>query len=264
MKLLKNLLAGILVIAVMFNITSYKAAAEAATNDLDDYKSSPILAQRVKDKVNIYVKAVDIAGSGGNVTLGQDNQSESDVALIQIRATQYINASGTAVTTSKDAFPNFSTGSNTTTTRAVEDVGYAMGVMDANCQIKTKTFEQLISTGDGTIFTYDLKELDDGLIKIDVWAVDMVGNSGDTEVYKSNYGNGYRSIFVVKDKAAPDAAAAKSKVQITSKDDNGNNPAPYSWFNSNALSHMKIKDSTTNLIKDLNNEYLSSDMREAP
>ena len=35
MKLLKNLLAGVLVIAVMFNITSYKAAAEAATEESD-------------------------------------------------------------------------------------------------------------------------------------------------------------------------------------------------------------------------------------
>ncbi len=252
----------------------FKTQIDAATNTLQDFVDfdaknwetdpskpakykKPILKQRVTRYLNIYVRANDIAGSGGNVVLNNNTLSESSVAAIQIRACLYVNASGDPVTTSATAFKDNSNVSSDYYLEPIQ-IGYAPGLKDSECKIQN-TFENVMgdSVTGGTLFTYDLEGLPDGLIKIDIWAVDMVGNSGDTESYvKQEYNNNYRSIFVVKDTQAPSAALAKSKITITSQN------IPYNWYNSVALSNMKIQDTTANLIKDLNNVYLSSNIND--
>lgn len=218
--------------------------AEEATNDLDDYikldkkalaaDKQPVLKQRVKDKLNIYVLATDIAGAGANVTIDGNTTSESDVALVQIRACLYVDKDGNPVTTSANAFPNNSSGTDSSSVISVKEFGYSMGMKDSSFKGK---FEDATNNAKvGTLFTYDLSSLDDGLIKIDLWAVDMVGNSGDSEVYSDTYDNGYRSIFVVKDSTAPDAAANKDLVvpDLTSAE-KGN------WFNQTTYSSIQIQ-----------------------
>lgn len=247
--------------------------AEEASNDLDDYialdnalsaDKQPILKQRVKDKVNIYVRASDIAGAGANVTIDSNTTSENDVALIQIRASLYADKGGNPVTTSAEAFANNSSGTDSSSVLAVREFGYALGMKDSGCQIK-KNFEDIKDENDnnlssGTIFTYDLSGLADGLVKIDLWAVDMVGNSGDSESYTGTYDNGYRSIFVVKDSTAPDAATEVSKVITESGSDTNGVAAPYEWYNVSSLSKLQVKDQegSSNLIHDASNEFLRS------
>ena len=241
--------------------------AEEATNDLDDYinlddalaaDKQPILKQRVKDKLNIYVLATDIAGAGANVTIDGNTTSESDVALVQIRACLYVDKDGNPVTTSANAFPNNSSGTDSSSVISVKEFGYSMGMKDSSFKGK---FEDATNNAKvGTLFTYDLSSLDDGLIKIDLWAVDMVGNSGDSEVYSDTYDNGYRSIFVVKDSTAPDAAAEVSKVITESGSDTNGVAAPYEWYNVSSLSKLQVKDQegSSNLIHDASNEFLRS------
>lgn len=243
--------------------TNYTQLAEAATNTLSTYVSEdvtlaaagkvPVLTQRVKDKLNIFVRATDIAGAGAAVTLGTDNQSENDVALVQVRACLYVDKDGNPVTTSTDAFADGSIGTDTSNILYIREYGYSLGMKDSDCQVngafETVTSTQQDSSGNavpntsGTLFTYDLSRLDDGLIKIDLWAVDMVGNSGDEEAYAGNYNNGYRSIFVVKDSTAPDAVANKDYVEPDlSAAVNGN------WFNQTSYASIQIQGDTNTLV----------------
>lgn len=256
--------------------TNYTQLAEAATNTLSTYVKEdagltvPILTQRVKDKLNIFVRATDIAGAGAAVTLGTDNQSENDVALVQVRACLYVDKNGNPVTTSADAFADGSIGTDTSNILYIREYGYSLGMKDSDCQVKgafeTVTSTQQDSSGNavpntsGTLFTYDLSRLDDGLVKIDLWAVDMVGNSGDSESYTGTYDNGYRSIFVVKDSTAPDAATEVSKVITESGSDTNGVAAPYEWYNVSSLSKLQVKDQegSSNLIHDASNEFLRS------
>ena len=255
------------------NMPVYKTEIDNATNKLSDFVTGdtalvtagkkPILKQRVKDYLNIYVQASDIAGSGGNVdTTKTEYLSESSVALVQIRACLYVDAEGKPVTTSAQAFAEDTTVSSDYYIET-KDIGYAPGLKDSDCLIK-ENFETVFPTrAGGTLFTYDLRHLPDGLIKIDIWAVDMVGNSGETESYvKQEYNNNYRSIFVVKDSTAPDAATEKAKVITKSgKDDNNNTVAPYEWYNNSSLSKVTVQDQSgsANLIHDASNEFLRSD-----
>lgn len=244
----------------------YKTEIDSARNTLSDYTDvtgashygagkKQILEQRVKDFLNIYVEAADIAGSGGNVTVSTDTTSESDVALVQVRACLYIDKDGNPVTTSSQAFA-----ANTSVSSdyyiETRDIGYAPGLKDSDCRIQS-TFEDVFpNRAGGTLFTYDLRSLPDGLIKIDIWGVDMVGNSGETESYvQQNYNNNYRSIFVVKDSTPPAAATEVSKVKAQT-----NTAAPYKWFNAASLSTMQIADETgsANLIHDACNVNLRS------
>ena len=235
------------------------------SNRLEAANKVPLLNQRVKDKLNIFIRATDIAGAGANLTLDNNNMSENDVALVQVRACLYADKDGNPVTSTAQAFANGSLGTDTTSVLYIREYGYAMGMKDSDCQVRgafeTVTSTQTDQSGtpvpntSGTLFTYDLSTLDDGLIKIDFWAVDLVGNSGDTEVYAGTYDNGYRSIFVVKDHTAPDAATEVSKVKAQT-----NTAAPYKWFNAACLSTMQIADETgsANLIHDACNANLRS------
>ncbi|MBO4639703.1 MAG: Ig-like domain-containing protein, partial [Treponema sp.] len=238
----------------------YKTEADNATNNISAYVSGgasyytagkkQILTQRVKDFLNIYVQAADIAGSGGNVTVDQNTTSESDVALVQIRACLYIDKDGNAVTTSADAFAD-NTKVSSSYYIETKDIGYAPGLKDSECKVQS-TFEDVFpSRSGGTLFTYDLSSLPDGLIKIDIWAVDMVGNSGETESYvQSNYNNNYRSIFVVKDSTKPDAAANKVHVVPTGS------ASAYDYYNATTYAGIKISGNTS--IADAGNANLSS------
>ncbi|MCR4899460.1 MAG: Ig-like domain-containing protein, partial [Treponema sp.] len=248
------------------DVPVFKEKIDAATNELQyfldfDAKNwetdpskpakykKPILKQRVTRYLNIYVRANDIAGSGGNVSIDSNTQSESSVAAIQVRSCLYVNADGESVTTSAAAFADDSTVSSDYYLKPIQ-IGYAPGLKDSNCKIQD-TFENVMddSVTGGTLFTYDLEGLPDGLIKIDVWAVDMVGNSGETEQYAlDKYNNNYRSIFVVKDTTKPDAEANKNNVipDLTAA-------VNTDWFNATTYDAIKIQPNTAgnaNSLKD--------------
>lgn len=234
-------------------------AAEAAPANVTSYNTETegyIFNQRVKDHLNIYVRAMDIAGAGGNVTMDSDTLSESDVALIGIRATLYADKDGNPVTTADRNFSGDDAKDATPSRIPAKTYGYATGVKDKDCLIKSN-FEDVVADDcktNGTLFSYDLSGLDDGLIKIDLWTVDMVGNSSLNESYYTTYDNGYKSIFVVKDSTAPDISTEKAKLL------SGSAQAPYSWYNAETLGTMELYDSENSLISDVGNALLSSDI----
>lgn len=171
--------------------------------------NNPIQENRVTNKIVIRVVAEDIS---------QTNNSgiESDVALIGIRSKLLFDKDGNAAPASDD---------NT--------ISLAYVPQGNTTSIKDKSYKQLVeyakkddSTLDGTkgcLYEYDLSAFPDGLIQIDVAAVDSVSNNGFTEFedVSKEYGNGYATIFVIKDTTAPTLISSEN-IKMVKTDGSGN------------------------------------------
>lgn len=226
-------------------------AARAAGTDLSKY-SDELFAQRVYDKLNIYVKANDLIGADENTSHDSNTLSEDNVVYIGIAATLYTDNKGEPITER-----------NSKTMIAADNYSYAPDSIDSKSVLAKKVFSQIVPVdkdgkkySGGSIYTYDLSGLDDGLIKIDVWGVDMVLNSGaDGEngaKYYEKHDNGYKSIFVVKDTTKPDSLSESAKVLTSSPQ------APYGWYNKSSIKSIQLYDSDKNPIVDFGHEKLKS------
>lgn len=206
-------------VSALGSLTQIKLDGAAGANaDIDNNPlyTDALLAQRIKGKVNIRVVAEDLAGSGS----GQDaTGAESEVSMIGIKATSIALMSGAAAGES-DNIP-------------IKSLAY---VGQTNASEIQGSYRDITGANKGFLFTYDVSSLPDGLIKIDVWAYDSIGNSGLLEggAYSAEYGNGYASIFVVKDTTPPDATANTGLVSTSSAS------APYGWYNASTLASMKL------------------------
>ena len=235
-------------------------ATDASKNAPKDINSAEyteaLVAQRIYDKLNIFVKATDIISSGNGAINPNKDLSENTVNAIGIAASLWLDKDGKAVKL------------DNTTTIARKNHIYIPSTIDPNCQI-TEIFNEVVPLdkdgnkyNGGTIYTYDVSNLPDGLIKIDVWGVDMTGNSGaPTEdgspnktgsAYYDKHDNSYKSIFVVKDTTAPDAAKEAQKLLSNSA------AAPYYWYNNTTLKSMQLYDIDTNQIVDAGHAKLRS------
>lgn len=213
--------------------------AMASTNNLADY-SAATLAQRSTGKVNFYVYATDIAAKENSA------KQESDVQMIGFRATSLTDMYGTSLDGSAEG--NFI---------SQKYVTYAPALNSSDVDAEFSTL--MPGKGEGCLYTYDLSSLPDGLIKIDIWAMDMTGNNGldhydpdivyDNNEHGSNH-NGYRSVFVVKDSKAPAIDTEKDKVRSSSES------APYGWYNGSSINPIKMNETAP--IVDLGNEKLRS------
>lgn len=208
--------------------------AMASTNNLADY-SAATLAQRSTGKVNFYVYATDIAAKENSA------KQESDVQMIGFRATSLTDMDGNSVDGSAEG--NY-------ISQKYETYAPALNYSEVEAEFSTL----MPGKGEGCLYTYDLSSLPDGLIKIDIWAMDMTGNNGlehyDPDiVYDSNH-NGYRSVFVVKDSKAPAIDTEKDKVRSSSES------APYGWYNGSSINPIKMNETAP--IVDLGNEKLRS------
>ena len=90
------------------------------------------------------------------------------------------------------------TGGNGYTTSQYRDL-----VNSANNKLKAdENYKdaELVDATHGSLFEYDLSDMPDGLIRVDVAAIDHVDNQGfyDGGNNSSEYGNGYTSLFIVK------------------------------------------------------------------
>jgi hypothetical protein len=195
------------------------AAAVAATKSISDalYTTTLLQTQRTTGKVNIYVYALDLAGSE-SATSATEND-EDDVATISVRASSYLTNQGAE-----------SSGSIAETKYT-----YTSGQNDSNL---SGTVSSLIGSSEnkGYLFTYDVSSLPDGLIKIDIAANDMAGNEGfDTSatVY-TLHSNGYKSLFVVKDTTAPEVSGNDSRITASSSSALGD------WYNATTCSTAKF------------------------
>ena len=211
--------------------------ADTATSDLSNsLYTSELLSHRVKDKVNLYVYAQDIAQANGE-------RMESDVLMLGFRAKSIIDLEGKAIDSSIEGnfIPN-------------NIVTYAAG---QNMSDINGSFRAITGKSAGYLYTYDLSSLPDGLIQIEVYAVDSTGNDGDTGYDPSiddeeGMGNGPRSIFVVKDNKAPAIENEVDKIKSSSI------AAPYGWYNKLTIDTVEIYDTTANPIRDFGHQKLGA------
>lgn len=224
-------------VSALGSLTQIKLDGAAGANaDIDNNPlyTDALLAQRIKGKVNIRVVAEDLAGSGS----GQDaTGAESEVSMIGIKATSIALMSGAAAGES-DNIP-------------IKSLAY---VGQTNSSEIQGSYRDITGANKGFLFTYDVSSLPDGLIKIDVWAYDSIGNSGLLEggAYSAEYGNGYASIFVVKDTTPPDATANTGLVSSSSES------ARYGWYNASTLATMKLYEASAGSIVDNGHPRLRS------
>lgn len=226
------------------------AAKKAPTNiDSAEYTDA-LVAQRIYDKLNLFVKATDIIASGNADINPAKDLNEDNVNAIGIAASLWVDKDGKAVTLDE------------TNTIAKKNYVYIPGTIDKDSQMQG-VFSEIVPldkdgnkyTG-GTIYTYDVSSLPDGLIKIDVWGIDMTGNSGGPadagSPYYTKHDNGYKSIFVVKDTTPPDSATEAKKIKSNSE------KAPYFWYNNTTLTSMQLYDLDANQIADAGHAKLRS------
>lgn len=242
-----------------------EASVKAPKDIESDEYTSAIVAQRVYDKLYLYVKSIDIIGADGNLTLDDKNQQEENVGYIGIAASLYIE------NTDKNNNPVTKDSNKLDRNIAKTNNVYIPGSIDPKADTSglfTEIFRNIVPLENkddsnseysgGEIFSYDVSNLPDGLIKIDVWAVDMTGNSGeDLEKggkFYNNYDNGFKSIFVVKDTTPIDSAEVKAKKQVKSN----SAQAPYYWYNKNTINKMNLFDTPENKIHDAGHPKLRS------
>jgi len=227
---------------------THEGAALAPTDDINAAYYNPYITNRLgRDaKIVLRVFAEDLAGSGS----GQSHDGiESDVTLIALRAKHLYNADGSpdaALTSKSMEYKVYVPLQNNTSLAG----SYRELVNAANAALPqgTATYESSY----GSLFEYDISDLPDGLIQVDVAAVDVVQNIGffDGGNYSAEYGNGYASVFIVKDTTPPDAEANKNHVQA----DLSIVPNGRGMFNAQYYSQLAVS-----IAKDSNNVPLITD-----
>ena len=218
--------------------------------------SQKIIANRVKDKVTLRVFAEDL-------TQTNDGHVENDVDLIAIRSKTIFNNYASYVTPS-DTY-------NTTSLSYVP-----RGYVTRDGADDTKNYEALVNALNennvfgangnavGCILVYDLIDeegkhlVPDGIVQIDVAAIDNVGNDGFNEAADVSkvQGNGYASIFVVKD-TTPPAGLSDGGINISV---DGNSFAEDNYYNRETFEMFKVSltDSARSSISDQGDANLCS------
>ena len=226
----------------------YEGSDDAPKDNLDAEFYSQFINNRVANSVVMRVFAEDLAGSGS----GQSIEGlESSVAQVAIRARHLYNEDGTPDTESIMSQPKYeiysSQFNNTNFKKSYREL-----VRAANEKIEDQN--DILDETHGSLYEYDLSSFPDGLIQIDVAAIDNVSNNGffDGGLLASEYGNGWASLFVVKDTTAPDAEANRSKVLADKA------KALYGFFNASLFKDIVIIQDANNLFTDANNPKLAS------
>ena len=200
------------------NVASVKGVSdELCATSLDDPAFDTIATYRTKSNiVDIYVHGIEYKGSSKNKVNASGDESESDIVIIGTRSCLVYNKDGTP------------TGANIAEEKVAE-IDYAAGVSYSK-DIPESEFNETT----GTLFSYDITDYPDGLIRIDVALADSVGNFGfDDNCTNPENDNGYKSVFIVKDTSAPDAVAIKDAIQSDSI---------YQWYNEKTLGTIRFKD----------------------
>ena len=192
---------------------THDGAVLAPTDDVTSSWYNTYMTNRLgRDaKINVRVFAEDLAGSGS----GQSHDGiEADVTMIAFRAKHLYNADGSpdaALQTKDIEYKAYVPLMNNTSLAG----SYRDLVNAANAALPSGT--DVFDASNGVLFEYDISDLPDGLIQVDVSAVDVVQNIGffDGGNCSSEYGNGYVSIFIVKDTTPPDAVANSGYLSVS-------------------------------------------------
>lgn len=228
-----------------------EGAADAPVDNIDSDFYNPFVTigqtpgNFIKGNVVLRVFAEDIAGSGE----GQSQTGiETDVVMLGMRAYHMYNADGSPSTFSYaeidseagQVFKFKSSNYVPQTNLATSVQGAYKSIIEAiNANIPGTDND--FATDKGCLLDFDLSDMPDGLIRIDVAAVDMVQNSGFTDggVYSGEYGNAWSSLFVIKDTTAPDAASNSS--HVTYDNSSASHITSDGWFNELTFNNFKIK-----------------------
>ncbi|MBB5225637.1 hypothetical protein [Treponema ruminis] len=212
--------------------------ADTATADLSNsLYTGELLTHRVKNKVNLYVYAQDIAQANGE-------RMESDVLMLGFRAKSITDLEGNAIDGNAEGnfIPN-----------VIDTYAAGQNLSEINGAFRTITGGKSA----GCLYTYDLSSLPDGLIQIEVYAVDSTGNDGLTGYDPSiddadGMGNGPRSVFVIKDNRAPAIENELEKIKSSSI------VAPFGWYNKQTIDSVEIYDETSDPIRDFGHQKLAA------
>ena len=223
--------------------------------------SQKIIANRVKDKVTLRVFAEDL-------TQTNDGHVENDVDLIAIRSKTIFNNNASYVTPS-DTY-------NTTSLSYVP-----RGYVTRDGADDTKNYEALVNALNennvfgangnavGCILVYDLIDeegnhlVPDGIVQIDVAAIDNVGNDGFNEAADVSkvQGNGYASIFVVKD-TTPPTGLNDNRINLKINNTNVNSEATNNnFYNTASFETIQFVPETT-YIKDVGDSQFCSNKED--
>lgn len=196
---------------------------------------------RVGGKIILRVVAKDIAGSDDSTQVNEQTSNELDVQAIGIRAKHLFNASdGSASDVDMSDVTAYAYAPKTNRTSITGS--YTDLVKDSSDTTDNST--------EGCLLEYDLSGLPDGLIRIDVGAVDIVGNNGfsDGGLYSSKFGNAWTSLFVVKDTTAPDASA---NLNYVAPELSGTVPTGFdNFYNASTYQSIVVKESSSHIIRD--------------
>ena len=227
-----------------------EGASLVPTDDIEDSFFDNFVSNRIgsNSKLVLRIYAEDLAGSGSSQSL---DGIEADVARIGIRAKHLYNSDGTQDKTAQMSditYMVYTTGQNNTSLNG----SYRELVNKANETLPEGV--EALDSSYGSLFEYDLSNMPDGLIQVDVAAVDLVQNIGFFEggSNSSEYGNGYTSLFIVKDTTAPDAEANKEYVQA----DLSIVPNGRGMFNAEYYKKLAVIESNAGAIKDKGNHRL--------
>ncbi|MBR3646062.1 MAG: hypothetical protein IKN54_06550, partial [Lachnospiraceae bacterium] len=224
-------------------------------DNIEDSFFDNYIVNRIGQDSNLVLRvfAEDLAGAGSGQSL---EGMESDVTRIGIRAIHLYNSDGTEDGEAKMSpityLPYASQQNNTKIRGAYRDL-----VNSANNKLKAdENYKdaELVDATHGSLFEYDLSDMPDGLIRVDVAAIDHVDNQGfyDGGNNSSEYGNGYTSLFIVKDTTAPDAEANKNFVQA----DLSIVPNGRGLFNEEYYKKLAVIQTADGVIKDKGHDRL--------
>ena len=226
-----------------------EGANKTPTNNIEDSFFDNYVVNRIGQDSNLIMRvfAEDLAGAGSGQSL---EGMESDVTRIAIRAIHMYNSDGSEDTEAKMSpityLPYASQQNNTSVAGSYRDL-----VNKANDKLKQADNlkdNELVDATHGSLFAYDLSDMPDGLIRVDVSAIDHVDNQGfyDGGSNSSEYGNGYTSLFIVKDTTPPDAEANKNFVQA----DLSIVPNGRGMFNEEYYKKLAVIQTADGIIKD--------------
>lgn len=236
---------------------SFKDGNAASSASKSSYSSSSYYnkAYRVSDKLNLRVYAADLSGSGS----GQSATAvESDVSSIAVRATRLFDSVGNSVSDSSVDIPsaNITGGGSYKPKENTSEISgkyeeLITSVNQVNNLALSKDFGCLYTITTSIKDSSGKETLPDGLYRIDIAATDIIGNTGFkmSEAIAKEYGNGYASIFVIKDSTAP--SASDNAAKITSDVASAAAQATYGWYNASTYGSIKIQPKSGQTIVDV-------------
>ncbi|MCF0242274.1 MAG: hypothetical protein HUK25_06520, partial [Treponema sp.] len=222
------------------SITTKLPSDSQTIDQWNDTAKNPVFTHRVRNSVDIYVKILDTINAS---LTPNNNTTDNDIENFVIKAKHLLYPDGSKgiglVPEDKSTQKSYSYSNmkyHTSTKNFAyahdsEDSYYASEYISNSYILKGETENDT----PGFVFPYYFPAMPDGLIKLEFYAVDSIGNSGDAAPY---------AMYVIKDTTAPDIVSQASKIKSAST------TAFTEWFNAETLQGLSFKVDSGNPIYD--------------